>query len=264
MIVAVLTLVTGVVAALNIMKTLDKIKQIIGDREDIIEAKNGALPDPPMIVILKRKAIRLFPNGRRVALYHSDKLGIDVSIPYSPSNFSKEVAGIAEELLIEKEHDDLFGDYTQALKQHITSGFGHATHPELHKLQQKVQQKYGKKAFGHLHLAAEHYLNGNAGSAARHYSKFEREVNEEFVDIELDQLDEAVIHKLHHIVKTKQAGDVTFKNGSSARVEHPQAAHIMKLHSALNPQNKTRIETLVNSGPAGLERVANFAAENLR
>ena len=45
------------------------------------------LPDPPMIVLLKRKAIRTFPNGQRVALYHNDQLKLDVSVPYFPGKF---------------------------------------------------------------------------------------------------------------------------------------------------------------------------------
>jgi hypothetical protein len=39
--------------------------------------------DPPNIIILKRKAIRIFPDGRKVALYHADKIDKYISIPYS-------------------------------------------------------------------------------------------------------------------------------------------------------------------------------------
>jgi hypothetical protein len=38
--------------------------------------------DPPNIIMLKRKAIRVFPDGRKVALYYADKIHQYVTIPY--------------------------------------------------------------------------------------------------------------------------------------------------------------------------------------
>lgn len=241
------------------MKTLSEIKN--GDT--VTESK---LQDPPMVLLLKRKAIRLFPSGQRVALYHNQQLGIDISIPYSPHKQIADVAvGVNEQFLIEKEHDDMFGDYTEALKKHYQTGSKHTDHPELSKLKQKVINKYGKEAHGHLHAAAEHMLNGDVPKASRRYAKFERTIDEGFEEIaDVDMLEEGALHKLHHIVKTKQGGTVNFKNGATARVEYPQAAHIMKLHSTVNPENKGRIENLVNASPAGLSRVADFAAQNLK
>jgi hypothetical protein len=39
--------------------------------------------DPSPVLVLKRKAIRMFPNGTKIALYYNDKLGKYFSIPYS-------------------------------------------------------------------------------------------------------------------------------------------------------------------------------------
>ena len=53
-------------------------------REDIeaviVEAKD--FKDPPPVLLLKRKAIRLYDNDTRVALYHNDKLDKYFSIPF--------------------------------------------------------------------------------------------------------------------------------------------------------------------------------------
>jgi hypothetical protein len=38
--------------------------------------------DPPPIIVLKRKAIRVFPKEKKVALYYSEVLGRFISIPY--------------------------------------------------------------------------------------------------------------------------------------------------------------------------------------
>jgi hypothetical protein len=39
--------------------------------------------DPPFVLVLKRKALRLYPNGMKIALYHNDKLNKYFSVPYS-------------------------------------------------------------------------------------------------------------------------------------------------------------------------------------
>jgi len=48
----------------------------------VIEAAN--MPhDPPMVMVLKRKGIRIFPDGKKVALYTNDQLGLTFTVPYS-------------------------------------------------------------------------------------------------------------------------------------------------------------------------------------
>jgi hypothetical protein len=49
-------------------------------KEEILE--EGAF-DPPFVLVLKRKAIRLYPNDTKIALYYNDKLNKYFSIPYS-------------------------------------------------------------------------------------------------------------------------------------------------------------------------------------
>ena len=39
--------------------------------------------DPPTILIMRRKSIRLFPNGQRVAMYYVDKINKYVTVPYT-------------------------------------------------------------------------------------------------------------------------------------------------------------------------------------
>ena len=39
--------------------------------------------DPPFVLVLKRKGFRLYPNGLKVAVYFSDKLGRYFSVPYT-------------------------------------------------------------------------------------------------------------------------------------------------------------------------------------
>jgi hypothetical protein len=57
--------------------------------------------DPPAVLIMKRKSIRLFPNGQRVALYYVDKINKYVTVPYTSMQWS---AAVEEEV---SSHDQL-------------------------------------------------------------------------------------------------------------------------------------------------------------
>ena len=47
--------------------------------------------DPPFALILKRKSIRLYPNGVKIALYYNEKLNKYFSVPYSTDGISSTV-----------------------------------------------------------------------------------------------------------------------------------------------------------------------------
>ena len=68
------------------------------DAKDVVEAedlprilgeaaKNDKM-DPPMVLIMRRKTVRQFPNGQRVALYYVDKINKYVTVPYTASMWS--------------------------------------------------------------------------------------------------------------------------------------------------------------------------------
>jgi hypothetical protein len=81
----------------NRMVDLVSSKQIYGKakqaiREELEEAKMDSvgssyplLPDPPAVLVIKRKAVRLYPDGTRIAMYWSDKLKRVFSLPYGPA-----------------------------------------------------------------------------------------------------------------------------------------------------------------------------------
>lgn len=49
------------------------------------------MPDPPMVLIMRRKNVREFPGGKRVALYYIDKLHKYITIPYLPTQWNAAV-----------------------------------------------------------------------------------------------------------------------------------------------------------------------------
>ncbi len=83
--------------------------------EDINEVYEVA-GELPMILILKRRSIRAFPDGQRVALYWADKLKTFISVPYSSVGVgyspavSEEVTLVAEEPVEEAKKETGFFD----------------------------------------------------------------------------------------------------------------------------------------------------------
>jgi hypothetical protein len=76
----------------------------LSDLPPVMESdkQNHSQPhDPPAILIMKRKSIRLFPNGQRVALYYVDKINKYVTVPYTSMQWS---AAVEEET---SAHDNL-------------------------------------------------------------------------------------------------------------------------------------------------------------
>ena len=68
------------------MKTLSKFfseTEESSTKDSMVIEDLSFKSDPPNIIMLKRKAIRIFPDGRKVALYYADKIGKYVTIPYS-------------------------------------------------------------------------------------------------------------------------------------------------------------------------------------
>jgi hypothetical protein len=70
------------------------------ERTDFV-LETASLPkDPPMIMVLKRKGIRIFPDGKKVALYTNDQLGLTFTVPYVGGETSNQnvMTGVQEEV----------------------------------------------------------------------------------------------------------------------------------------------------------------------
>jgi len=69
--------------------TIPIVDRYLAKKEKETAAKQAGQPvsealhkEPPVVLILKRKSIRLFPQGDKVALYKNDKTGISFAVPY--------------------------------------------------------------------------------------------------------------------------------------------------------------------------------------
>ena len=64
------------------MKTLKELRSLSSKDE-----KESQM-DPPAVLIMRRKSIRQFPDGQRVALYYVDKINKYVTVPYTAMQWS--------------------------------------------------------------------------------------------------------------------------------------------------------------------------------
>jgi len=62
--------------------------EILAEEPEQLDEVTSLPSDPPAVLVLKRKAIRLYPNGMRIALYHNDRLNKIFSVPYGTSESS--------------------------------------------------------------------------------------------------------------------------------------------------------------------------------
>jgi hypothetical protein len=60
-------------------KNLKTLKEFVSN--NLNEGHNSM--DPPAVLIMKRKSIRLFPDGQKVALYYVEKIDKYVTVPYT-------------------------------------------------------------------------------------------------------------------------------------------------------------------------------------
>lgn len=77
------------------MKTLKEIQELeLEELPSLFGEERKASPkDLPAVLLMKRKSIRQFPDGRKVALYYVDKIHKYVTVPYD----SNGTIGISEE-----------------------------------------------------------------------------------------------------------------------------------------------------------------------
>jgi hypothetical protein len=58
--------------------------------EDFKKTKNIDINEMPALLILKRRAIRVFPDGQKVALYWADRINRYVTVPFEGVGLSEE------------------------------------------------------------------------------------------------------------------------------------------------------------------------------
>ena len=195
--------------------------------------------DPPLVLVIKRKAIRLYPDGTRIALYYNEKLKKYFSVPYQYGS-GMDAPIQSEEVELEEASNDPWKDKhfgpTKIIKQ---------------KYHVKTDTKsYNVKADNedHAHKLVTKHAPGSKIVSIEHKGRIMEET-----------IDEAVMDTLHKIVNDKQAKSVKFASGHTRKVDHFTASALTQVHNALNDDNKKKFADMVHKSPEHFMKASDFA-----
>jgi len=180
----------------------------------------------PYILLLKRTAIRLYPDGTKIALYRNKQLNKYFSVPYDTPVGSTIQAEEVEQI-------DEIGDPAEMYRK--------ATETARAKLQTM-----------------------KALDRTEAYEKKRLEATRLRTQKEEVELKESVMDQLHKIVKDKSAQPVKFASGHSRKIDHFTASALTQVHNALNDDNKKKFADLVHKSPEHFMKASDFAFKHAK
>jgi hypothetical protein len=132
-------------------------------REEVVELDEAVdtPKDPPNILVLRRKSIRLYPDNTRVALYYNNTLDRFFSVPYGPkidSSVQAEEVELQEavmetlhKIVKSKQHEPVqFADGTKMKVDHFTAS-------AITKVHNALNDDNKKKYADMVHKSKDHF-----------------------------------------------------------------------------------------------------------
>jgi hypothetical protein len=111
--------------------------------------------DPPAVLIMRRKSVRQFPNGQRVALYYVDKINKYVTVPYEDMAWSS----ASEETVFDKVKQ-VNESKQNIVVEHLDGSTSEVT-PQMAKhmmdLYKKINEANKAKMLDMLEASAKHF-----------------------------------------------------------------------------------------------------------
>jgi len=133
------------------------------DAEQLDEANPG--PTPPYVLLLKRKAIRLYPDGTKIALYHNKQLNKFFSVPYDTPIASAIQAEEVEitEAVMDQLHKIVNDKSAQSVKfaSGHTRKIDHFTASALTQVHKALNDDNKKKFADLVHKSPEHFMKAS-------------------------------------------------------------------------------------------------------
>ena len=110
--------------------------------------------DPPAVLIMRRKSVRQFPNGQRVALYYVDKINKYVTVPYEDMQWSANEETVFDKIKQVNE------DKKSIVVEHLDGSTSEIT-PQMAKqmieLHKKINEANKAKMLDMLEASAKHF-----------------------------------------------------------------------------------------------------------
>ena len=132
------------------------------EAETLTEETQDNPKDPPFVLLLKRKAIRVYPDKTKVALYHNKQLDKYFSVPYGPGVDSYIQAEETE--LEEAVMDQLNKIVSNKSAQSVKFGSGHTrkvdhyTASAITQVHNALNDDNKKKFADMVHKSPEHFM----------------------------------------------------------------------------------------------------------
>ena len=136
-------------------------KEEVIEAESLEENKKDSDEDPPFVLMLKRKAIRLYPNKTKIALYYNQKLDKYFSVPYGPSVDSPlQAEEVIEEAVMDQLHKIVAGKQKQRVKfgNGQTRSIDHFTASAITKVHKALNDENKKKFADMVHKSPAHLV----------------------------------------------------------------------------------------------------------
>ena len=150
----------------NNKQIFTQARRVVKDDVDTIQAESlnevVDAKDPPYILLLKRKAIRIYPDNTKVALYHNKQLDKYFSVPYGPGVDSYIQAEETE--LEEAVMDQLNKIVSNKSAQSVKFGSGHTrkvdhyTASAITQVHNALNDDNKKKFADMVHKSPEHFM----------------------------------------------------------------------------------------------------------
>jgi len=190
--------------------------------------------DPPLVLVIKRKAIRMYPDGTRIALYYNEKLKKYFSVPYQYGSGMDAPIQSEEVESIDELSSELLNRYKEKAKKSSDDLAGQGKYRQSNDRTLNVMKATGKQ------------IEKTTASIRKHLNKE-------------DYIEEAVMDTLHKIVDNKSAQSVKFASGHTRKVDHFTASAITQVHKALNDDNKKKFADMVHKSPEHFMKASDFA-----
>ena len=153
----------------NNKQIFTQARRAVKEDVDMIQAESlnesGDTKDTPYILLLKRKAIRIYPDGTKVALYHNKQLDKYFSVPYGPG---VDAAIQAEETELEEAVMDTLHKIVndkQAKPVKFASGHtrkvDHFTASAITQVHNALNDDNKKKFADMVHKSPEHFMKAS-------------------------------------------------------------------------------------------------------
>lgn len=195
--------------------------------------------NPPFVLVLKRKSVRLFPDGTKVALYTSTKTDRVFTVPFKDGDMMQPLQAEEVEQLQELSPPTL-KKYSDVAKARAKNNLHYA--------------KYGDPDDDTRETHGKQYDKRVKGIATA-----ERKLKKEEVETILEGID-----SLRKIVSGKSAGYIKHSDGTSTKVDHYTASAILSVHDHVNDENKKKLNDMVTKSRHHLTKVADFAFKKMK